>query len=156
MKDTHEFHGLLRKFDVNRTQALRLVGDDLARPVARDSLEKVLHDAAAIGLPFMVFVGNPGLIQIHTGPVRKIAKMGPSINVLDPAFNLHVRTDRIDRAWVVRKPTADGIVTALELYDDAGEQIALLVGARKPGQHENETWRSLVEGLQATNGGAQS
>jgi putative hemin transport protein len=49
----------------------------------------------------------------------------------------------------VRKPTRDGVVTALELYDSEGEQIALLVGKRKPGQKESEAWRSLVESLPA-------
>ncbi len=156
MKDSHEFFGLLRTFDVTRTQALRLVGHDLARPVAPDSLEKILHAAAGTELPFMIFVGNPGLVQIHTGAIKKVTAMGPWINVLDPGFDLHVRTDRIDRAWIVRKPTADGVITALELYDADGEQIALLVGKRKPGQPESAAWRSLVEGLAAPNVGAES
>jgi putative hemin transport protein len=156
MKDTHEFHGLLRKFDVARTQALRLIGRDLARTVKRDSLEKVLYAIAGTELPFMIFVGNPGLVQIHTGTIKRVAPMGPWINVLDPGFNLHVRTDGIDGAWVVRKPTADGIVTALEVYDVQGEQIALLVGKRKPGQQENAAWRSLVEGLRSPDVGPGS
>lgn len=153
MKDTHEFHGLLRKFEVARTQALRLIGDDLARPVERESLEKVLYAAAGTELPFMIFVGNAGLVQIHTGAIKKVAPMGSWINVLDPGFDLHVRTDRIDSAWVVRKPTADGVVTALEVYDAEGEQITLLVGKRKPGQQESAAWRSLVEGLRLADGG---
>lgn len=149
MKDTHEFYGLLRKFDVTRTQALRLVGDDFARAVEGDSFEKILYAAAGTELPFMVFVGNAGLVQIHTGTIKKLASMGPWINVLDLGFNLHVRNDRIANSWVVRKPTVDGVVTALEVYDSAGEQIALLVGKRKPGQHESTSWRSLVEGLRS-------
>ena len=149
MRDTHEFHGLLRKFGVVRTQALRLVGGDLARAVEVDALQKVLHATAGTDLAFMVFVGNPGIVQIHTGPIRNVKAMGPWINVLDARFDLHVRTDRIDGAWVVRKPTVDGIVTALELYDAAGEQIALLCGKRKPGQQESAAWRFLVEGLRS-------
>lgn len=152
MTDTHEFFGLLRKFEVTRTQALRLIGEDLARPVAPGSLEKLLYAATGTDLPFMVFVGNPGIIQIHTGTIKKVASMGPWVNVLDPGFDLHVRSDRIESAWVVRKPTADGVVTALELYDAGGEQIALLVGKRKPGQVESEAWRASVEGLSSRQG----
>lgn len=151
MKDTHEFFGLLRKFGVARTQALRLIGEDLARPVATASLEKILYAAAGTDLPIMIFVGNPGVVQIYTGALRKVAPMGPWINVLDPGFDLHVRADRIANAWVVRKPTVDGIVTALELYDADGEQIALLVGKRKPGEQENAAWRLLAEGLPLAN-----
>ena len=145
MKDTHEFHGLLRRFAVARTQALRLVGEELARPVGPHALEETLHVAAETELPFMTFVGNPGIVQIHTGTIKKVARMGPWINVLDPGYDLHVRTDRIASAWVVRKPTTDGIITALELYDEGGEQIVLLVGKRKPGQEESPPWRALVE-----------
>src|SRR5690348_18119092 len=29
-------------------------------------------------------------------------------NILDPDFNMHLREDLIESAWVVRKPTTDG------------------------------------------------
>jgi putative hemin transport protein len=147
MTDTHEFFGILRRFQVTRTQALRLIGEELARPVPAGSLEKMLQAVAGTDLPLMVFIGNAGIIQIHTGAIQRVVSKGPWINVLDPGFDMHVRGDRIESAWVVRKPTADGNVTALELYDGAGEQIALFVGKRKPGQQENDGWRTVVEGL---------
>ncbi|MCP2936632.1 hemin-degrading factor, partial [Salmonella enterica subsp. enterica serovar Typhimurium] len=86
----------------------------------------------------MCFVGNPGMIQIHTGPVHRIEVMGPWLNVLDPGFNLHLRQDLVDQTWIVRKPTADGVVTSVELLDAAGETIALFFGERKPGKPERE------------------
>lgn len=36
----------------------------------------------------MAFVGNPGMIQIHSGPVHKNAVMESWITILDPRFNL--------------------------------------------------------------------
>jgi len=149
MQDTHEFFGLLRRHGVTRTQALRLAPPEHARPVAPASLRRALEQAAALGLPIMVFVGNPGCIQIHTGPVHRVVPMGPWINVMDPGFNLHAREDHIHEAWVVRKPTADGIVTSFELFDADGETIALLFGARKPGRPEDLGWRTLTDALGA-------
>lgn len=149
MTDTHEFHGLLRRFAVQRTQALRLAGEDLARPAPTSSVSAVLEEAQRSTVPIMVFVGNPGNIQIYSGPVRRVVRMGAWINVLDPGFDLHVREGHITEAWVVRKPTADGVVTSLEAYDAAGELVALLVGTRKPGQTENAAWRAVVEALPA-------
>ena len=99
------------------------------------------------GLPIMVFVGNPGCIQIHTGPVRNLRPIDHWLNVLDPGFNLHLRSDRIASAWVVRKPTVDGFVTSLELFDAAGETIAMLFGGRKPGRPELPQWQATVERL---------
>ncbi|WP_028216326.1 hemin-degrading factor [Paraburkholderia oxyphila] len=153
MTDTHQFFGMLRKFGLARTQALRLAAHEFAYPVAPDSLKRVLESAAATQLPIMVFVGNHGMIQIHTGPVRTIRSMGPWLNVLDPGFNLHVREDRIAQAWIVRKPTSDGIVTSLELFDAQGENVAMLFGARKPGAVELDGWRALTASLPALDRG---
>ena len=102
------------------------------------------------GTPIMVFVGNPGMIQIHSGPIKKVVSMGTWINVIDPRFNLHLRTDCIAKAWVVRKPTVDGIVTSVELFDAEGEAIAMFFGERKPGRPEREAWRELVKELLIT------
>jgi putative hemin transport protein len=144
MQDIHNFFHMLRELKVGRTQAFRLVADDLAQPVAKGALSRALEMAAESGLPIMVFVGSPGVVQIHTGPVVNVKRMGPWQNVMDEGFNLHLREDAIDTCWLVRKPTKDGIVTSLEIFDDAGQQIAWMFGKRKPGQPEDPAWRELA------------
>jgi putative hemin transport protein len=59
-------------------------------------------------------------------------------------FNLHTRADGSAEARFERKPTADDIVTAVEFYDQASEQIISCTGKRKPGQAEVPAWRDLV------------
>jgi putative hemin transport protein len=147
LKDTHDFFGMLKKFGVTRTQALRLAGDEYAYPVALDAVRRLLEDVAATGLPIMIFVGNPGCIQIHTGQVKNVKVMDHWLNVLDPGFNLHLRADHVATAWVVKKPTVDGIVTSLELFDPGGATIAMLFGKRKPGSPEMPAWQATVERL---------
>lgn len=147
LQDTHEFFGLLKRFKVGRHQALRLAPEGYARQVGNDGLRKVLNKASELKADIMIFVGNAGLIQIHTGPVDRIVDFGEWINVLDPEFNLHVREPAIAQTWVVRKPTRDGDVTSLELFDEKGESLALLFGKRKPGQPESEQWREIVAAL---------
>lgn len=147
LKDTHDFADLLRKYGVSRTQAMRLAPDGYARSVTRASVDQVLHASAACVLPIMIFVGNPGCLQIHTGPIGKVLDMGPWINVVDPGFILHLRRDRVAQAWIVRKPTVDGVVTSLELFDAEGDTIALLFGERKPGRPELGAWRELLATL---------
>lgn len=148
LRDTHAFHGLLQKFKLGRTQALRLADPQYATPVSNSSARKVLQSAAESGTSIMVFVGNPGNIQIHTGPVTKLAGFGEWYNVLDGGFNLHLRETGISQSWIVRKPTGDGIVTSLELYDERGDNIALFFGARKPGKPELEAWRKIIAGIE--------
>jgi putative hemin transport protein len=145
LQDTHDFFGLLRKHKVDREQAMRLAGPEFAMQVPNDTARRMLQSAAADALPIMVFVGNPGMIQIHTGPVKKLVATGPWFNVLDPMFNLHLREDTIASSWVVRKPTRDGVVTSIELFDPAGDLTVSFFGKRKPGIPEQLPWRALAE-----------
>jgi len=150
LRDTHEFFGLLKRFGVSRPQALRLAEPRFAKELPASSAHELISRAAQEGVAIMVFVGNPGLIQIHSGPVHKVAVMGPWINILDPGFNLHLREDHIASVWAVRKPTVDGLVCSLELFDAEGRQIAMLFGERKPGQAERCDWRGLLDSIAET------
>ncbi len=150
LKDTHDFYGMLRKHGVSRTQALRLAPEgNYAVRVANSTCREIMVKAAATGMPIMVFVGNKGMIQIHTGPVAKLVDVPGWFNVLDPDFNLHLREEAITESWVVRKPTKDGIVTAVECYDAKGELLVQLFGKRKPGIPEMPEWQALVAGVEA-------
>jgi putative hemin transport protein len=144
---THEFFGLLRRFGVTRAQAMRLGGPDLARPVAAGSARAALTAASRDAVPLMIFVGNPGIVQIHSGPVHRIEVMGPWLNVLDPRFNLHLREDRIAAAYVVRKPSVNGDIHSLELYDPGGFCFAQVFGERHRGETERADWRALLAAL---------
>ncbi len=147
LKDTHHFFGMLRKYGLSRTQALRLAPEGMVTPVDDLSVEFVLNAAAERAVPIMCFVHSTGCIQIHSGPVKHLKWMGKWFNVLDAAFNLHLDTDAIASAYVVRKPTEDGIVTSLELFAGDGRMITYFFGARKPGQPELEGWTDILEAL---------
>ncbi|MCF7992374.1 MAG: hemin-degrading factor [Thiohalocapsa sp.] len=144
MTSTHDFFGLLRRFAVERRQALRLAGADLAYPVRADSYRWILEHARDLDLPLMLFVGNRGCIQIHTGPVARLTTVEHWYNVLDPDFNLHLREPAVSDCWVVRKPTERGIVTSLECYDDRGELLLQCFGKREGDGSESPVWRELV------------
>lgn len=147
LEDAHDFHRLLAQFRVGRVQALRLVNDALACRVASASLSETLRIAARDQLAIMVFVASPGVIQIHSGVIHTVKTTGPWLNVLDGDFNLHVREDRLDSAWVVQKPTRAGAVFSLELYDRKGETIALLFARRKHGKATVDAWKAALAAL---------
>lgn len=150
LKDTHAFFPLLQKFRVAREQALRIAPEGYARKVSLSSPRFVLENAASRNIPIMIFIGSRGCIQIHTGPVENIKMFGADwLNVLDEKFNMHLFLPLVASAWVVKKPTAEGIVTSLELYDAQGENLVLFFGKRKPGELEDENWRALVAELES-------
>lgn len=149
LKDTHDFHGLLRTHGVSRRQAVRLAPEDLARPIAdaATAARRVLTAARDAGLPIMVFVGNEGCVQIYTGRVERLVETGPWFNVLDARFNLHLDEAKVVEAYVVVKPTVDGVVTSVECFDADGALVVQFFGERKPGIPELQGWRDLVAGL---------
>ncbi len=147
LKDTHDFYMLLGKFRVSRTQALRIAPDDLAVQVDNMSHRKILDSASETKLPIMVFIGNSGCIQIHTGNVEKVMEFKDWYNVMDPDFNLHLCESGIHSSYLVHKPTEDGVVTSLEQYDKDGELLITFFGKRKPGNPELPEWRELADSL---------
>ena len=148
IKDTHDFFPMLADLKLGRVDALTMVEGTYTKSVTPSSFKRALELAAEDGLAIMIFVPNPGVIQIHTGPVKNIKEMGPWINVLDPRFNLHLKMDSIAKAWIVRKPSVDGDVTSLEIFDANNQQIAFMFGARKPGDPELTAWRALLAALE--------
>lgn len=147
LQDTHDFYPMLKKHNVSRLHAVRIAGE-YARQVANDQVKALLQKASETETVIMVFVGNQGNIQIHTGAVKKIVEIPGWINVMDPAFNLHLKLDTIASSWVVKKPTADGLVHSLEIFDAGGDLVVQFFGKRKPGSPELPAWTELVTGLQ--------
>ena len=148
MKDTHDFFPMMGKFRLGRKQALRLTDEKFSKEVSVDSFKWVLEQARDRKIPIMVFVGNDGIIQIHTGEVKNVIEARGWFNVMDEDFNLHINQDEVGAAFVVRKPTEDGIVTSLELFNKSDKDIALFFGKRKPGIPEREDWRELIADLE--------
>ncbi len=145
LKDTHHFFAMLKKFQVTRTQALRLAGAAWAEPLSNDALPNLLEQAAQQEQDIMIFVGNAHCVQIHSGKINNLRWYGEWFNILDERFNLHLKASAIAQLWRVRKPTTDGIVTSWEAFDSSGELIIQIFGVRKPGIPELRNWRILAE-----------
>jgi putative hemin transport protein len=151
MTDTHQFFGLISRFGAERQQALRLVQGRFTERADPGIVRRLLDEAAMEGVSIMVFVSSSGCIQIHSGPVSRIEPLVTAtarwLNVLDAGFNLHLREDLIENAWIVQKPTADGVVTSVEIFDARGELMAMFFGSRKPGVPEQQAWRDIAARL---------
>jgi putative hemin transport protein len=149
MSDTHQFYDLIKQYKLSRIQALRFAPEGHAQRVPLQFTRELLRKVAIRRIPIMVFVANHGVIQIHTGPISRVVMLDPWLNVLDKNFNLHLREDDVYDTWIVRKPTDDGIVTSLELFDSEGQAIVMFFGERKPGISELDAWRKIIHELLA-------
>jgi len=148
LKDTHDFFGLLKKFGLTRTQALRLAPSQYyTQKIDNQASVKLLELAAKTKTPIMVFVGNKGNIQIHTGKIRRTMWHREWFNVMDPDFNLHLDMSKVATTYIVRKPAENDVVTSVEVFNQKGDLIVQFFGKRKPGIPELEEWRKIVQEL---------
>lgn len=147
LKDVHHFNPLLRKYGVDRRQAFAHAPAGYATELALNSIEVLLEKAVAIELPIMVFVGNRGSVQIHTGAIQKVKRLEGWLNILDPGFNLHLQDGLLHDIWVVQRPTKDGIVTSVDAFNEAGETIISFFGKRVEGEPELSAWHQLAVSL---------
>lgn len=148
MTDTHQFMRLTSKLKMNRLGAYRIVGAPFVRALAPAAVDRMLQQASASGMEIMVFTGNRGCIQIHSGPVQTLKAMGPWQNVLDPRFNLHLRLDHIAEVWAVDKPTKRGPAVSIDAFDAEGGLIAQFFGVGLEGRDSRAEWSKLVENLE--------
>ena len=147
MSDTHQFLRLTSRLKMNRLGAYRIAGAPFVRALAPAAVDDMLTALADTGIAVMVFVGNRGCIQIHSGPVETLKPMGPWQNVMDPSFNLHLRRDHIKEVWAVEKQTRAGPTTSVEAFDAAGALIFQLFGLRKETDDHRAAFAALVAGL---------
>lgn len=149
MEDTHQFQAMLRKTNISRHDAIRLIGEDYAERLTGDAIDILFDRLSDEQVPIMAFVRNPGILQIHSGPVRNIKQVGPWLNVLDNGFHLHLRKDQFAAIWIVRKPTRSGDIFSIEVFDDRDEQVILINGDRRGGDVNERVsrWDAIVGAL---------
>ena len=134
---------------MNRLGAYRIAGAPFVRALAPHAVDVMLETVRDQGVEIMLFVGNRGCIQIHTGPVGTIKAMGPWQNVMDPRFNLHLRRDHIAEVWAVEKPTQRGPAVSVEAFDAQGMLIFQVFGLGKEGRDSRPAWGEIVKSLPA-------
>ncbi|MEQ3710407.1 MAG: ChuX/HutX family heme-like substrate-binding protein [Tateyamaria sp.] len=149
LTDTHQFLRLVSKLKMNRLGAYRIAGEPFARKLEPAAVDKLLTQLQHTGTEVMVFVGNPGCIQIHMGSLINLKPMGPWQNVMDPKFNMHLRMDEVAEVWAVDKPTQRGTATSVEAFDAYGALIFQVFGVPKEGRDSRPAFRAIVADLES-------
>lgn len=118
-----------------------------APKIAVDMIDILRKEWKRTETEVMLFVGNRGCIQIHTGALHNLKPMGPWQNVIDPRFNLHLRCDHVAEVWAVDKPTQRGAATSVEAFDADGALIFQVFGIPKEGRDSRPAFRAIVAQL---------
>lgn len=153
MSNVHQFFTLLKAHNLSRQQIFRIVSNELAWQVPTNSLSQLLSLAHQAKNEIMLFVGNRGCVQIFTGVINKLSSLRIEssqtdwLNASSNDFNLHIIENGISECWVTRKPTQDGFVTSLEVFDNQGNQIIQMYGQRTEGVPEQALWNQQILSL---------
>ncbi|MGH1414752.1 MAG: hemin-degrading factor [Pelagimonas sp.] len=147
LTDTHQFLRLCSKLKMNRLGAYRIAGRPFVRPLAVGAVNKMFEQVQKTGIEFMFFVGNQGCIEIHSGPIGRLVEMGPWQNILDPGFDMHLRSDHIAEVWAVEKPTKRGPAVSVEAFDSRGALIFQAFGVGFEGRDCRPQWNEIVAQL---------
>lgn len=147
MTDVHQFHHLLQKLDIDRASSYRQAPEQMTQQLNIDAVAATFEQARNVGCPIMIFVGNSGMVQIQTGTVQTLKRMGDWFNILDKQhndFTLHLKDKALAQLWCVKRPTKDGIVTCIEGFDNYGTSVFSVFGQRIEGTPELEAWQKIV------------
>ncbi len=143
LRDEAGFTRLLHAHGVTRLGAVRLASPQFAQQVDRCAARVLLEGAALGGLSLQLCVGG----LVHRGVVDRVSPAGNWLRIVGPGFNVSLREDAIAEVWAVRRPSADGLVGALDLYGTDGELLARILSNSAPGQPERCAWRQLLDTL---------
>ena len=147
MTDVHQFHGLLKKLDIDRASSYQQAPEQMTQQLDISAVEALFAQARNIECPIMIFVGNSGMVQIQTGTVKTLKRMGDWFNILDKDhndFTLHLKDKALAQVWCVKRPTKDGIVTCIEGFDRHGVSVFSVFGQRIEGKPELKEWQNIV------------
>ena len=131
-------------FDQQRLRKLRLAGKAFAYQVANDSARIILQRMTEFGTAILAQVGNAGVVQAYYGKIKKIGSKNSRLKIMNGGFRMLLREDHIDSIWVAKKPTTDGIITSLELFNRQGMHIASFLSKKDNGQPEPREWRDSI------------
>ncbi|MUG33158.1 ChuX/HutX family heme-like substrate-binding protein [Psychrobacter sanguinis] len=150
LTDIHQFYILLKKLGIDRASSYLQAPENTTYQLDPKAIESLLTLAQQQAEPIMTFVGNSGVVQIQTGVVHHVKRMGSWINILDKKhtdFTLHLNDEALAQVWCVKRPTKDGTVTCIEGFDAYGNTIVTFFGQRQEGEPEKDYWRKLTASL---------
>jgi putative hemin transport protein len=144
LQTENEFDEMLYAAKVGHVQALRLVPNGLATAVVTDAPRRVLETVAANATPVRITVANAGVAQTHVGTISSLQLSGRWLRVSGPRLHLQLEESAVASVWIVRKPTRDGIISVLEVFDACERPICEVRGTETARDVEDPAWRFVL------------
>ncbi len=151
LTDTHAFSRLLRKYQLSRTDALRLAEGEFTQELDVRAYRQVFAELVDREISIIFFALNNGCVQISTGALTELNTTKKTIQLVERDSRTLIGLDGIAEVWRVSKPTKRGLAHSLELYDRDGEPVAYIFGTRKEDEANATAFETLVFSLPPQN-----
>lgn len=151
LTDTHAFSRLLRKYQLSRTDALRLAEGEFTQALDAHAYRRVFSELVDQEISIIFFALNNGCVQISTGALTELNTTRKTIQLVERDSRTLIGLDGIAEVWRVSKPTKRGLAHSLELYDRDGEPVAYIFGTRKEDEANATAFETLVFSLPPQN-----
>ncbi|WP_319558295.1 ChuX/HutX family heme-like substrate-binding protein [Thiomicrorhabdus sp.] len=151
--NAHQVNGLLKKHAVTRPQIYQLL-EEGAEQLALGSVKALMKSISERKIPVLIFVPNGVVTQIHNGRLHKLVETGPWFNVLDKRFNFHLNLQGVKQAWIVEKPTEQGVTRSVEWFDDGHNPVAMLYlhSDCRADRQMTDAWENALSALERLDG----
>ena len=154
LKDTHEFSGLLRDHKLSRIDAVRLAEGEFSAQLDPAAYSALFGQLVEQEVSILLFALNDGCVQISTGAITEMNQTKGTLQLVEEDSRTLIALPRIEQVWRVSKPTEDGLVHSLELYDADGEPVVYLFGSEKGDSTSIVKWKDLLFALPLAGEGA--
>jgi len=142
LRTTEDFHKLIERFGVTDFEALRLAGEIWAARVTPEAFVARLRLLAELELPCTLALGYGDAMNAHRVVIEQVQCRNGCLHLLGDELCFILRKDCMDTAWVVTRPSADGVLISLELYDKEHELVVRLSG--QPEQRTAAVWQDII------------
>lgn len=144
IRDVHQGSQIIKRYG-DRLAVFNALGAEYARQLPVEAAETLLTQLSEQAEPCMIFAMNQHAVQSYAGTVNRLMRTGPWFNVLDPHFNLHLRTSDIDQVWLISKPSDDGWVHSFSIFDQQQQEALVITAHRKRGETESQQWLNIIQ-----------
>ncbi len=149
-RECQDFHDFLRSSILWQNHAFEPSVIGQTRPFDPSLFSLLMDSVADQALEISILIGNPGAVQIYSGPFCNASSAEQRFAAQYEQFNLQLIENAIAGAWVVEEVTALGKLASVELHDKEGKVIALIACQHTQGKPKNEAWYRIVNALSET------
>lgn len=145
MTNVHQASKIFKYHGNDPTAVYTALGENYARKISTEKLIQFFNLIVENKLKIMMFSRNYAAVQCYVGDIPKLAVLGYEINISITDFDFMMDTNKLGDIWLVTKPTENGFVNSISIFDKEDNEVLILTDKRTRGDAENADWLEVIQ-----------